>query len=73
MGTRFVLGNNGHHHTDIIAHSTPHFPTRTGEGFLAMLQAIGSGTIGKFLEETPSALAFVQEPKPFPVSFGTEK
>ncbi|KAK4894075.1 hypothetical protein LTR27_007659 [Elasticomyces elasticus] len=73
IAVQFVLSNDGHKHTDIIAHSTPHFPTRTGEGFLSMLQAIGNGTIGKFLEDTPSAAAFVQELKPFPVSFGTEK
>ena len=73
MAIRFDLGNDGHHHTDIVAHSTAFFPTRTGEGFLAMLGALGDGSIGKFLEKTPSALAFVTDPKPSPVSFGTEK
>lgn len=38
-----------------------------------MLQAIGSGSIGSFLEENPSAAAFVQAPKPSPVSFATER
>lgn len=38
-----------------------------------MLGAIGGGTIGKFLEENPSAAAFVQDPKPSPESFATEK
>jgi len=73
IAIRFDLGNNGHHHTDIVAHSTNAFPMRTGEGFLAMLGAIGGGTIGKFLEENPSAAEFVTAPKPLPVSFGTEK
>jgi catalase len=72
MATRFVLSEDGHKHTDIVAHSTAHFPMRTGEGFLQMLGALGGGTIGKFLEENPSAAAFVQDPKPFPESFATE-
>lgn len=38
-----------------------------------MLRAIGDGSIGSFLETTPSAAAFVQAPKPSPVSFATEK
>lgn len=38
-----------------------------------MLGAIGGGSIGKFLEENPSALAFVSDPKPSPDSFATEK
>ncbi|KAK3071747.1 hypothetical protein LTR53_008075 [Teratosphaeriaceae sp. CCFEE 6253] len=67
MATRFLLDDTGHRHTNIICHSTPHFPMRTGEGFLAMLRAIGAGTIGEFLQETPSAAAFVQAPKPFPL------
>ena len=73
MGTRFLLSEDGHKHTDIVAHSTAFFPMRTGEGFLQMLGAIGGGTIGKFLEENSSAAAFVQDPKPFPTSFATEK
>ena len=73
MAIRFVLGNAGHLHTDLIAHSTPYFPTRTGEGFLAMLAALGSGTIGDFLAANPSAAAFVQDPKPSPKSFASER
>ena len=73
MATRFLLSEDGHKHTDIIAHSTAFFPMRTGEGFLQMLGAIGAGTIGKFLEDNPSAAAFVQDPKPSPVSFATEQ
>ncbi|KAI6888102.1 hypothetical protein KC360_g3709 [Hortaea werneckii] len=73
MAIRFVLGNAGHLHTDMIAHSTPFFPMRTGAGFSAMLDAIGRGTIGDFLADHPSAAAFVQDPKPSPKSFATER
>jgi len=69
IAIRFVLGDNGHRHTDIIAHSTAFFPTSTGEGFLALLGALGDGSIGKFLEENPAAAAFVNDPKPSPSSF----
>ena len=72
MATRFVLSDDGHKHTDIIAHSTPFFPARTGEGFLQMLDALGSGTIGKVFEENPAAAAFFQAPKPFPKSLANE-
>lgn len=58
-------------HTDIVAHSSKFFPVRTGEGFLGLLQAIGGGTIGDFLQQNPSAAAFVNDPKPNPVSFAT--
>lgn len=73
IGIRFVLSEDGHKHTDIISHSTPLFPARDGEGFLGMLQALGDGSIGKFLEDNPAAAAFIHAPKPFPVSFATEK
>ncbi|KAI7195656.1 heme-dependent catalase [Hortaea werneckii] len=73
MALRFVLGNAGHLHTDIIGQSTPYFPMRTGEGFLAMLDALGRGTIEDFLAANPSAAAFVQDPKPSPKSFATER
>jgi catalase len=73
IALRFLLSADEHKHTDIIAHSTPFFPTRTGEGFLALLRAIGDGSIGSFLEANPSAAAFVQAPKPNPVSFATEQ
>ncbi len=73
MATRFLLSEDGHKHTDIVCHSTAFFPTRTGEGFLQMLGALGSGTIGEFLEKNPSAKAFVEDPKPAPESFATEK
>lgn len=73
MAVRFVLSEDGHKHTDIVCHSTAHFPMRTGEGFLEMLGAVGGGTIEKFLGDNPSALAFVQDPKPSPESFATQK
>lgn len=76
MVTRFHLPNTSdgkRAHTDIFSHSTAFFPTRNGELFLQFLQSIGGGTIGDFLATHPSAAAFVQDPKPAPNSFATEK
>lgn len=78
IAIRFHLGERIH--TDIIGHSTDGFPTRTGDEFLEFLRAVassGPGTpspspIEKFLGSHPSALAFVQAPKPAPSSFATE-
>ena len=78
LGIRFNLGE--HVHTDIIAHSTPFFPTRTGAGFLEFLRALAASPPGtpspspveKFLGANPAALAFVQAPKPAPSSFARE-
>lgn len=78
LGIRFNLGE--HLHTDIIAHSTPFFPTRTGAGFLEFLQALAASPPGtpspspveQFLGANPAALAFVQAPKPAPSSFARE-
>jgi len=75
---RFMLGERVH--TDIVSHSTDGFPTRTGDEFLEFLRALASsdpknlaGTpLEAFLGSHPAALAFVQTPKPFPVSFATE-
>ncbi|KAK6541937.1 hypothetical protein TWF694_007710 [Orbilia ellipsospora] len=69
FGIRFHLG--GRKHTDIITHSTPFFPVKTGEDFLALLGALGAGgdTLGAFLGSHPAALAFVQAPKPTTESF----
>jgi catalase len=75
---RFNLGE--HVHTDIVSHSTDGFPTRDGYQFLELLRAIaGSGPdvpspkpVEKFLGSHPAALAFVQTPKPFPVSLATD-
>jgi len=73
-----ILG--GHVHTDAIAHSTPFFPTRTGEEFLAFLQAAGASAgvtthptpVEAWLGEHPKAIAFLQAAKPSPESFATE-
>ena len=78
IAVRFNLGN--HVHTDIICHSTPFFPTRTGAGFLEFLRAAAASPPGTaspspieaFLGSNPSALAFVQAPKPAPSSFAKE-
>ena len=78
MALRFHLAE--HVHTDIVAHSTDGFPTRTGQEFLEMLRAIGSSAPGvpspspieMFLGSHPAALKFVQTPKPNPRSFATE-
>jgi catalase len=78
MAIRFNLAE--HVHTDIIAHSTDGFPTHTGAEFLEFLQAVAASGPGvasptpieQFLGGHPAALAFVQAPKPAPVSFGTE-
>jgi catalase len=78
LAIRFNLAE--HVHTDIVSHSADGFPTRTGEEFLELLQALAaSGSskespspIEKFLGTHPSALAFVQMPKPMPASFAKE-
>ena len=78
LAIRFNFGE--HVHTDIVSHSTNGFPTRDGNQFLEFLRAAmasGPGVaspkpIDKFLGAHPAALAFVQAPKPFPVSFATD-
>lgn len=80
IGIRFHLGSDAQGkrvHTDIIAHSTPFFPVRTGQEFLSFLRAIAASPpdaqsptpIERFLGANPAALAFVQAPKPTPTSF----
>jgi len=78
FAVRFNLG--GRHHTDIVAHSTPFFPTRTGADFLEFLRAVAASPAGtpsptpveQFLGAHPETLAFVQAPKPPPTSFAHE-
>jgi catalase len=78
LAVRFHLAERVH--TDIVSHSTDGFPTHTGDEFLEFLRAAaasGPGTpsptpIEKFLGAHPAALAFVQAPKPSPVSFARE-
>ncbi|KAF9536367.1 heme-dependent catalase [Agrocybe pediades] len=80
MAVRFNYGERKH--TDIVAHSTPSFPVRTGAEFLEFLRAIAASSaagtespspVEKFVTAHPSALAFVQTPKPAPTSFAKEK
>lgn len=78
LAVRFNLAE--HVHTDIISHSTDGFPTRTGQEFLEFLRALAASDATKpsptaietFLGTHPSALAFVQTPKPIPSSFAKE-
>jgi catalase len=78
MAIRFQLAE--HVHTDIVAHSTDGFPTRTGQEFLDFLRAaVASGSskesptpVELFLHNHPETLAFVQTPKPSPSSFARE-
>ncbi len=75
---RFYLAD--HVHTDIIAHSHNGFPVRTPEAFLEFLQAAHASGPGAakpspvevFLGSHPTALSFVQAPKPIPSSFARE-
>ena len=67
-------------HTDIVSHSANGFPVRTGQDFLEFLTALAStdmthfsgSPLEKYLGAHPSALAFVQLPKPAPSSFARE-
>lgn len=78
LAVRFSLAE--HVHTDIVSHSTDGFPTHDGNEFLQLLRAIATSgpdvpspkPVEQFLGSHPAALAFVQTPKPFPSSFGTE-
>jgi catalase len=78
MAIRFHLAE--HVHTDIVSHSTDGFPTRDGKEFLELLEAIAASAPGgpspqpveHFLGSHPTALAFVQAPKPFPSSLARE-
>ena len=78
LAVRFHLAE--HIHTDVVSHSTDGFPTHTGAEFLEFLRAVASSDpknlagspLERFLGSHPAALAFVQAPKPAPVSFATE-
>jgi len=78
IAIRFHLA--AHVHTDIIAHSVDGFPARTAEEFVEFLGAVYASAaatahptpVEAFLGAHPAALAFVQAPKPFPVSFAAE-
>ena len=76
MAIRFAAGRG----TDIMAFSHNGFLVGTGEEFLALVKAQAATDtsakhpwpIEEFLNSHPRALKFVQDPKPTPVSFGTE-
>jgi len=78
LAIRFHLAE--HVHTDIVSHSTNGFPTRDGYQFLELLKAAAASgpdvpspkPVEQFLGSHPAALAFVQAPKPFPVSLAQE-
>lgn len=78
LAIRFQLAE--HVHTDIVSHSVETFPARTVPEFLEFLRAIvasGPGAsqpspVELYLGSHPAALAFVQIPKPIPVSFANE-
>jgi catalase len=78
MAIRFNLAE--HVHTDIVSHSTDGFPARDGNEFLEFLRAAAASgpdvpspkPIERFLGSRPTALAFVQAPKPFPSSLARE-
>jgi catalase len=78
LAIRFHLAERVH--TDIISHSADGFPVRTGQEFLEFLRAIAASSgstaspspVEIFLGSHPSALAYVQTPKPAPVSFAKD-
>jgi catalase len=86
MAVRFHLAERSH--TDIVAHATDGFPTRTGDEFLEFLKAVAAtgaaakaagaagppkpSPIETFLGAHPASLAFVQTPKPAPSSFARD-
>lgn len=78
LAIRFNLAD--HVHTDIVSHSTDGFPTRDGAEFLEFLKAAGASgpevpspkPIERFLGSHPSALKFVQAPKPFSSSLARD-
>ncbi len=61
--------------TDIVAHSYNGFPVGTPEDFLGYLNALVTpdATVrAAFLASHPAAQQFLDDPKPTPVSYGTE-
>src|SRR5215469_5499172 len=78
FAVRFHLGE--HVHTDVIGHSVDAFPARTAEGLVEFLNAVIAtdpagphpNAIEQFLGAHPTAMRFVQIPKPIPTSFARE-
>lgn len=77
MAVKFALSDGSK--TDIVVLSVNGFPARTAEEFRDFLLAIAASgpdapkptAFDKFLDSHPSAKAFVEIPKPPPVSFAT--
>ncbi|EWC44264.1 hypothetical protein DRE_01090 [Drechslerella stenobrocha 248] len=69
LAIRFHLG--GRRHTDIVSHSIPFSPAKTGEDLLSFLQAAGTGpeAVGDYLATHPETAAFIAAPKPVTESF----
>jgi catalase len=78
MAIRFQLQDGAY--TDIVSISTNGFPAANPEDFLGLLNAVAASgpeaskpsPVEQFLGSHPAALAFVQMPKPAPVSFATQ-
>ena len=78
IAIRFQLAEGAS--TDIVSISTNGFPASKPEDFLGLLNAVAASgaeaekptPVEQFLSTHPAALAFVQMPKPAPVSFATE-
>jgi catalase len=78
MAIRFMLP--GGKYTDIVSFAHNGFVVGTGEDFLALQKSILATDPSKphpwpveaFLSTHPRSLKFVQDPKPAPVSFGTD-
>lgn len=77
MAIRFTLPDKAT--TDIVALSASSFPVATPEEFVELQRAVADSQsssakptpIEAFLAKHPKALAWVQTPRPAPVSFGT--
>lgn len=80
LGIAIQLKLPGGEETDIVAFSHNGFVVGTGEDFLALQKSVVATDPTKphpwpvevFLSTRPRALQFVKDPKPTPVSFGTE-
>jgi catalase len=78
LAIRFNLGTDERgrrRHTDIIGHSTPHFPASSGYEFAEFLAAVAGGdaTIGPFLQSHEAAARLVFAPKPFAKSYAEQE
>ncbi len=69
MAVRFRLDERAY--TDLVMHSFNGFPAATVEEFRQLLVALGSGGAEAFVREHARARAFLEAPKPPPVSWAT--